>query len=236
MDQVVFDSEKSVKGAHSITLEIRRVIESGRYANGEQLPPERDLADAYSSSRSTVRKALDNLEAMGLVSRKMGSGTFVTFSEEKSDAIDNVVDVISPIHLIEARIGFERQMARLAAIHATRKDLTAMQEVLEKLEDCVHDKEAFTRHDSTFHLLIAQATKNPLVVHLYEQINDVRNHSQWTTMKDIILTPEQINRYNELHREIYDALCTRDSARAIQALNDHMELARQDLLGAESHL
>lgn len=229
-------SGKINQGSRAITLELKREIESGKFRDGEQLPPERDLALSYSSSRSTIRKALFDLEEIGMVVRKMGSGTFVRHTESDANEVQDVVDIISPIHLIDARVGFERQMARLAAIHATNKDLERMESALRNLEASEEDKESFTQHDSIFHLLIAKATRNPLIIHLYEQINEVRTHEQWKKMKNVILTPAQIRKYNVFHREIFNALGNRDAARAIQALNGHMEMAKQDLLGAEDQL
>src|SRR6476469_7054852 len=67
------------RGAKSIVSRLRRAIEMGVYADGDQLPPERQLAITFGTARSTIRKALDKLEQKGLVSRRVGSGTFVTY-------------------------------------------------------------------------------------------------------------------------------------------------------------
>ena len=219
------------KGARAITMRIRREIEIGTYANGDQLPAERQLSERYEASRSTIRKALTNLEQIGLVERKIGSGTFVNYRPQDEYEVDNVIDKISPLQLMDARIGFERQMTRLAVVHATARDLETMNGVLEQLENSNNDKEEFTRWDSEFHLLLAKCSRNPLILHLYEQINDVRNHSQWSASKDLVLTPKNIADYNICHRAIYNALRQRDAAGALEALNDHMELARKHLIG-----
>ena len=65
------------RGANSITARLRRAIETGVYSAGDQLPPERQLAVAFGTARSTIRKALDQLELKGFVLRRVGSGTFV---------------------------------------------------------------------------------------------------------------------------------------------------------------
>ena len=122
---VEYLENRNLQGARSIADKIRQAIGSGRFANGDQLPSERELSEMYDASRSTIRKALDNLELDGMVARKVGSGTFVTHIIEKDD-IEKVVGEISPIQLIDARIGFERQMLRLAVIHATAKDMAAL--------------------------------------------------------------------------------------------------------------
>ena len=68
------------RGANSITARLRRAIETGVYSDGDQLPPERQLAVAFGTARSTIRKALDQLELKGFVLRRVGSGTFVSYS------------------------------------------------------------------------------------------------------------------------------------------------------------
>ena len=224
------------KGARAITTRIRREIEIGTYANGDQLPPERELSERYTASRSTIRKALTNLEELGLVVRKVGSGTFVNYAGPAEIEVENVIDRISPLQLVDARIGIERQMTRLAVINATKRDLEAIASVLEQLENSENDKSEFTRWDSEFHLLLAKCSGNPLILHLYEQINEVRSHSQWSASKELVLTPKNIADYNVCHRAIFNALRYRDAVGAIEALNDHMELARAHLIGTEKDL
>lgn len=221
---------RTLQGARSIADKIRQSIGSGRFTNGDQLPSERELSEAYDASRSTIRKALDNLELEGMVARKVGSGTFVTHIVEKDD-IEKVVGEISPIQLIDARIGFERQMLRLAVIHATAKDMTSLSDILEELDQSENDNVLFTQLDSDFHKAIAIASGNPLILQLYNQINEVRTHSQWQAARKSVLTPQKIRQYNDYHRQIFQALESRDVNTAIDALNLHMDLARRDLIG-----
>ncbi len=220
------------RGAGAITTRLRRAIETGVYAHGEQLPAERQLAIALGAARSTVRKALNKLEESGVVIRKVGSGTFVNYAGPLQDSAEDITDLVSPLQLIEARLSVEPYMTRLAAIHATHRDLNAMEAILQHLEASSSDKDAFGHWDSEFHLLLARCSQNPLLVNLYQQINNVRTHAQWTMMKEAILTPAQIDAYNRQHRDLYDALCQRDVNKAVEHINGHLEKARQDLLGA----
>lgn len=220
------------RGAGAITTRLRRAIETGVYAHGEQLPAERQLAIALGAARSTVRKALNTLEENGVVIRKVGSGTFVNYAEPLQNSAEDITDLVSPLQLIEARLSVEPYMTRLAAIHATHRDLNAMEAILQHLEASNNDKDAFGHWDSEFHLLLARCSQNPLLVNLYQQINNVRTHAQWGMMKEAILTPAQIDAYNTQHRSLYDALCQRDVNKAVEHINSHLEKARQDLLGA----
>ncbi|MGI9406926.1 MAG: FadR/GntR family transcriptional regulator [Hyphomicrobiaceae bacterium] len=222
------------RGANAITGRLRHAIETGVFADGDKLPPERDLATSFGSARSTVRKALDQLETESIVARKVGSGTFVTYREPVHGATGEISDLISPLQLIEARSAIEPYIARLAAIHATQRDLTAMESVLIQLEGASNDKDLFTRLDAEFHLSIARCARNPLLLQVYEHINDVRGHALWGVMKDKILSSEQMVAYNAQHRGIYEAIKSRDTQSVSEKVREHLEKARQDLVGADS--
>src|SRR5918996_5782999 len=75
------------KSANAITARLRHAIETGVFADGDQLPPERQLAVAFGTARSTIRKALDQLEQKNLVVRRVGSGTFVSYQGPVQDAM-----------------------------------------------------------------------------------------------------------------------------------------------------
>ena len=221
----------ATSGSAAIAAQLRRAILDGAYDYGDRLPAERELAEHFGAARSTVREALRQLEEMRLVSRRIGSGTFVVYSPRFSES--NIVEMTSPLELIEVRIAFEPHMTRLAVLNATVRELDQMAEALERIESCGGDREYFSREDERFHLALAECTRNPLMVWLYRQINDVRGHRQWAAMKDTILSPRRIAEYNRQHRELFEALKSRDMDGAVRIITAHLEKARRDLLGAE---
>jgi len=231
-EPIVGDVEQRGHGVGTISAYLRRAIETGAYSEGDRLPPERQLAITFDAARSTVRRALDQLEKAGLVSRRLGSGTYVGSGGGQQAA--DLADQISPLQLIEARLAVEPFTTRLAVLHATRRNLDDMEAVLARAEACANDKDSFSRWDGEFHLMIAQASGNPLLLSVYRQINQVRLHAQWDAMKEKILTPEVIRDYNRQHRGIYDALNTRDAIAAQSLIAEHLEKARDDLLRANS--
>ena len=224
---------KHGRGVGAISAYLRRAIETGAYSDGDRLPPERQLAVTFDAARSTVRRALDQLEKAGLISRRLGSGTFVGTPGVTGHAVD-LADQISPLQLIEARLAVEPFTTRLATLNATRRNLDDMEVVLARAEASINDKDTFSRWDGEFHLLIARASSNPLLLNLYRQINQVRLHAQWDAMKEMILTPDVIVAYNQQHRSIYQALNQRDAQLAQALINEHLEKARDDLLRANS--
>ena len=219
---------RPVRGAASIAAYLRQAILDRVYLYGERLPAERQLAAGLGSSRTTVREALRILEENGYITRRMGSGTFVSFLPERIE--DDVAEITSPIELIEVRLAVEPHMIRLAAINATARDIDRLGEALERLDASRGDAEHFTKWDRQFHQLFADATHNPLMAAVYRHINHVRGHSQWSAMKDKILSAERIESYNRQHRALYEALRTRDAEQAVRIVTRHLRDARRDLL------
>lgn len=224
----------SGRTANIILARIKRAIETGVYADGDQLPAERQLAITFGTARSTIRKILDQLEQGKLIVRRVGSGTYVNFSGPIRSGMGDIADLVSPLQLIETRFAIEPHMARLAALHATGSDLDKFEDVLRRIEAAQSDQNLFTQLDSEFHLELARCSRNPLIVRMYQQVNMVRFHAQWDRMKQLILSAEKIAIYNSQHRAIFEALRQRDGQGAVEQITRHLELARQDLIGADS--
>jgi DNA-binding FadR family transcriptional regulator len=168
------------------------------------------------------------------VSRRLGSGTFVGSPIAAGRRASDLVDELSPLQLVEARLAVEPFTTRLAVLHATRRNLDDMEAVLAHAETCAADKDEFSKWDGEFHLLIGRASANPLLLFIYRQINHVRLHAQWDAMKEKILTPDVITEYNRQHRSIFNALQVRDAQLAQQLITEHLEKARDDLVKAAS--
>ncbi len=222
------------RGAKAVIERIRLAIETGVYADGDQIPPERELATAFGAARSTIRKALNELEAEGLVVRRVGSGTFVSYSEPVRGSTGELADLISPLQLIDARLAIEPFIARLATLNATQRDVDTIAAILDRLDGCAGDKELFSRDDEEFHISIARCARNPLLLHICEQINDIRARPLWAAIKETILTPERITEYCAQHREIFEALQQRDGRRMSDLMRRHLEKARHHLMDAQS--
>jgi len=220
----------ATEGSKGIAFEIQQAILNGHYHYGERLPPERELANHFGVSRTTIREALRRLEQEKLLSRRIGSGTFVNYNSVPDVYL--MAQRISPIELIETRLGVEPHLVRLAAINATGQDLQRLESALKQVESVRDDIEAFARADKEFHLQLAECSRNPLLTWLHRQINEVRDNTAWRTVKSKVLTPDRIAEYNIQHRALYEALLSRDTEGAVTTMQSHLEEARRDLLGA----
>ncbi|WP_083241234.1 FadR/GntR family transcriptional regulator [Methyloceanibacter stevinii] len=130
-----------------------------------------------------------------------------------------------------ARAAVEPFTARLAAEHADAGTIEDLEGVLESA-GATRDQDDFSKWDGEFHLLLAQASANPFLIHVFRQINHVRLNAQWGAMKANILMPEAIAEYNRQHRAVLDAIESRDPLLAQKRMAEHLESARNDLLKA----
>ena len=155
-------------------------IRTATYADGVRLPPERDLAVEFGTSRSTVRKALARLEAQGLVWRHVGKGTFIGRPPE--DALTPHIDIAAtPREIIEARLGIEPLIAGYAALSASRRDIEFMWRCVERIEDA-RVWTTYEQWDCTLHRAFAVSTQNVVFVSFLETINHLRQGEHTTLL------------------------------------------------------
>ena len=99
----------------NLAAHLREQILQGAYHDGQRLPAERHLAAEHGVSRGTVREALRLLEQGALLTRKRGSGSYVTYPAENDGAErDDVAEITSPLQLLEVRLALEAQMVESA--------------------------------------------------------------------------------------------------------------------------
>ncbi|MFT5259555.1 MAG: GntR family uxuAB operon transcriptional repressor [Saprospiraceae bacterium] len=218
-----------IKGSTGVYVHLKEAILSGHYQYDERLPPERELAAAYNVARGTIRSALQRLEKSHLVRIKTGSGTFAIYNPQFQK--DDIAEDTSPMELIQTRIAIEPYIVKLAVTNASNRDLRQLEDAVTQLERTRDDSDAFSIADETFHLILAQCSQNPLLIWMYQRINDIRSHTQWTARKDNVLTPEAIDHYNMQHRAMLSAIKRRDAPRAMEIMTEHLRRARADLDG-----
>lgn len=217
-------------GASDIAGMIRREISNGNLQLHDRLPPERQLAEAYNVARGTIREALTQLMDSGWVTIRPGSGTYVTYQEEFSEATP--IQSANPLELMDARFALEPHICRLAVLHGRRADFDLLDGLCTKMEQSLTDPASFADADTEFHRALANCTRNTLLIWIIGQITSVRSQDDWTRMRQITLNQTIIIQYNGQHRQILNALRTREPERAAKIMKEHLETARLSLTRA----
>lgn len=215
-------------GAARVFNHLRTAIVNCEYQFAERLPSERSLANHFAVARGTIRDALQQLERISMVKRKQRSGTFVNYNPQLD--VNDMAEHTSPLELIEARLAIEPYVVKLVVANASQRDMKSLRNALDQAVDSNADPDAFSRADEAFHLMLARCSQNPLLIWIYQRINDIRNHSQWSERKNNILSATKIVTYNQQHVKILQQIMRRDMEGAVHAMSVHLQQAKQDLL------
>lgn len=218
------------RGSAEIAAEMRRAIEAGQYRRFERLPASRDLAETLGVARNTLRDALYQLEREGLLETRAGSGTYV--KAPNTELVPPAVKEATPLELIDARFALEPHICRLCCLHGRREDIEALDALCARMEAATNDPAAFAEADTEFHKTLAMTTRNNLLIWLISQINAVRSLDEWTRMSGLTLDESIIVQYNVQHREVLNAIRSREPERAAAKMKEHLETARLSLTRA----
>lgn len=209
---------------------IRRRIGSGQTDDG-RLAPERTLALEYGVGRRTVRRALDRLEAEGLLWRRQGQGTFVGVPPlPRARRLSPLSQHTSPLDLMEVRVELEPVLARFCALRATGAEMETLKRAAAKAADA-RTAADYETWDSAFHRRIAEAAGNKLFLAMFDAVNAVRRDTRWSRLRESTFSEGRLVALAAQHADILEAIVERDGARAEQAMRVHLGLVGASLNG-----
>jgi GntR family transcriptional regulator, transcriptional repressor for pyruvate dehydrogenase complex len=215
-----------------IVQQIEESILKGALKPGDQLPAERDFARQFGVSRTAVREAVKALREKGLVEAYPGRGTFVTNGTPPSvrQSLGRMMRADQSegtAQLVEVREILEPEIAGLAASRVDEEAIATMREAVEVMDNAKGDPEAFIEADLDFHLALAEAAANPLILSLIDSIVAVLRDQRMTIFK-VDGGPER-GQYH--HKKILEAIEHRDPQGAREAMRAHLKQVREDSEG-----
>jgi GntR family transcriptional regulator, transcriptional repressor for pyruvate dehydrogenase complex len=220
----LFEPIAIARASSSIADQIRQAIVTGRLAQGERLPPERELAEQFGVSRVTVRDALRALEAMGLIEVRVGArgGAFATVpsgsivGQTMSDMM--MMSAVTPEDIVEARLVVELGTVTLACARATDEDIAQLRDLSERSRTALAAK-TYTRELSwDFHALVAQAAHNGAIAGVTQSFRSSLSMHPIRTREGA----KAHERTVEEHARILEALERRDGATARREMAHHL--------------
>ena len=223
--QVVQNNKLSAQ----ISNQLVEFIFSGRYKPSDQLPPERDLAVMFQTSRVVVREAIGALIAKGILSTRQGSGTTVN-PIEQWNTLDPVILMLRDgddtfDQLQEVRRIIEPELCALAAERITPEELEVLRSLSElPLTDTI---EQHVERDTSFHVAIARATKNTVLQIVLSSISDLLREGRRRSFH----VPGELAAAREWHKIIFSAIERHDAERARRAMAEHMGQVKRSLNG-----
>ena len=228
-NQPIYKTVRTSRLYEQIVQQVEDSILKGQLKPGDQLPAERDLAQRFGVSRTAVREAVKTLREKGLVEAYSGRGTFVT--NGTSQAIRQSLDLMIRINqqdgsanLVELRLVLEPEIAGLAASRIDEQLLATMREAVAVMERSLRDPDAFVEADLDFHLALAEAVGNPLILSLLDSIVGLLREQRLK----IFFHASGPERGQYHHARILAAIEQRDPEASRAAMREHLEQVRED--------
>lgn len=210
-----------------IVSDVRDALTEKRLKPGDPIGTEKDLAARYGVSRIVARDALRTLQALGIAEIRMGKGGGARVARGNprlfAEALAVQLDLtgVSAAEVMDAQRAIETLAAELAAEHATSADHARLRRLLDEAESLIADGDAYTRSCRDFHLAIAEASHNRVLVVQFISLN----HISWPS-RNRTLTPDVSRRVLAVHRELAALIEMRDAAGARRLMDDHVKMIR----------
>jgi GntR family transcriptional repressor for pyruvate dehydrogenase complex len=212
-----------------IVQQIEDSILKGTLKSGDQLPSERELALKFGVSRTAVREAVKALHEKGLVEAYSGRGTFIT--NGTSEAVRQSINLMVRIDqsdgsesLAEVRQILEPEIAALAATRIQAPQIALMREAYSVMNSALKDPDAYIEADLDFHLALAEAAENPLILSLLDSIVGLLREQRIK----IFFEEGGPERGQYHHARILAAIERRDAEASRAAMRDHLQQVRED--------
>jgi GntR family transcriptional repressor for pyruvate dehydrogenase complex len=225
----VRDKTQDNRVTAKLISQIKEMIANGAISPGTKFPPERELAKQFSVNRASVRQVLKVLEMMGVLTQRVGDGTYLSTSAETilNEPLDFLVliDDLSHHELFETRLIVEPELTARAAERATSEDMNALRSAIAAMQNSKSIKERLAA-DMAFHDAIFHASGNRICQLLFKRIHRTVLNSMSQLSNRVAL-----ERPLMFHQRIYAAIRERDIEGARKAMHEHILDARSLLSG-----
>jgi GntR family transcriptional repressor for pyruvate dehydrogenase complex len=223
VETLAFAPVRERRTFEAIVAQIAEAVRTGELRSGDRLPSERLLATQMEVSRPTLREAIRVLADSGVVQVMPGTtgGTFVVSNSIPPELVVRMGIRLGEVPVVlEARRLFEPQVAQLAARVGSEAGFRTLGRIVDQQESTLEDWARITQLDTRFHLEMARATGNPLVVSLMTQLSRHLTIARATRMDAQVPVESAV----AANRTLYEVLSRRDEDAVLQAMDDHLRL------------
>ena len=211
-----------------LVLRFQQMLIDGLLTPGAKLPSERELAVHFGVARSSLRQALKVLEIMGVITQKIGNGSYLNRDASAVLAVPMeflfLLDGTSAQELTEIRLIMEPALAAKAAAHANSEDIALLRESIAELENSKGDRIRLVAADLLFHHAIFQASGNRLASRLFQTIHRAMLNLMMLTSRLV-----ELEHTLAFHKPIFAAIEKRDADLARRLMTVHL-IDANDLL------
>ena len=226
-EQNIFSPVRAERVSQLIEGQLKEAIITHHYRAGDKLPSERELADMFSASRSSIREAIRSLERSGFVVVKKGvqGGAFVIKKGNSKPMVDYLRDVmrlrqVSLEEILQARVIIEPEVAAAAAEKATPKDIKLLEEITRDQLGGFDSENPVMQFDRNprFHRIISEITGNQVFIIIMQILSEIHAFR----MNQFKLDEKSMRRITHQHDGIIEALKKKDKELAFSEMKKHV--------------
>ena len=232
-----FKRSPAPKPLHAQVVEqIQQLIRNGELTPGDQLLPERELAEKLGVSRTSVRKAVAKLEGMGIIEVTPRDGAYVR-RRRLEDAVEPLTQILfqereKVAYQFEMRQMLETQAAYLAALRRDESDLQSLRELNRQFEAGLRQGDVAFEANAHFHMAIVKAAKNPILTEITVALLTAAMEVYASARRRSFLDAPDSLRFVTEHDQIINAIARQDSDLAAKRMAKHIDDARQRIEAA----
>ena len=223
----IFFPGRSASLSSQIISDVRDALFAKKLKPGDSIGTENEIAARYGVSRIVARDALRTLQALGIAEIKMGKGGGARVARGNprlfAEALAVQLDLtgVTASEIMDAQRAIECLAAELAAENATEEDLARLRQLVADADASFGDVTRFTELGAEFHLAVAEASHNRVLV---VQLISLQ-HVSWPR-RNPTLTPKVMRRIQDVHKELLGLIEIRDAAGARKMMDDHVKMIR----------
>lgn len=218
MEKVIGDRENSSQ----VLRQLRLMITNADVAEDGKLPTERELSESLGVGRRAVRRALEALEAEGLVWRRQGKGTFIGQPPDPTGALAAAIaGQTRASEVAEARLYIEPALAGLCAARAKPDDVRRMRVLAERTHQ-TSDRDAAELWDGALHRMIARTAGNRVLLTAFSIVDEIRSSDAWRTLREKARDPGTSDLYFDQHMTLIACIERGDVVGAEEAMRLHL--------------
>ena len=223
----IFFPGRSESLSSQIIADVRDALFAKKLKPGDSIGTENEIAARYGVSRIVARDALRTLEALGIAEIRMGKGGGARVARGNprlfAEALAVQLDLtgVTPAEIMDAQRAIECLAAELAAENATDADIARLRQIVAESEASLNDAARTTELGAAFHLAVAEASHNRVLV---VQLISLQ-HVSWPR-RNPTMNPKVAKRILDVHKELLALIEIRDAAAARSLMDDHVKMIR----------
>ena len=198
---------------------IEEKIRTGDYQIGDKLPTEPNLMEIFGVSRNTVREAVQSLTHSGLLETRQGDGTYVIAQEKFQVDFFNIMNATTAQNVLEVRDLLEKHIVVSAIKNSTSADIREIETFLRLRNQTASSIREATKADLDFHMAIAKATHNDIILSIYRYVSEYFNEFIYSKLNN----PASQQPIDQAHDQLFQAIRDRDTELALRCVNQIIE-------------